>query len=400
MNISEMRIVLCFGMHNHLKFFIKRFAEYLSAQDIVYYLFNCDKYEDSAYGLREFVTNNLNVVMFTYNNIGVGLYDEVGQNFWKKHGITVFDFIQDHPRNYPDTLLNPPCNIVAIAIDRNHEEYIRRHYPLVKDVFFATNGGTESKTPIQYKDRKYDVIYMGSCLNPGDRFPKIEFMEDGGAEFYQCCVSTLFYNSGLTTEEVFDLYFENKGISLSDEKRRQINEKCGYAVEGMVRYQTRMEAIKALDNAGIQVDIWGEWNSEGFSDNVTIHDYVLPEELLDIAGNAKIALCATPWYKRGCSEKQMDALLCGCVCVTDTSEYLLENYNDGESIVFFDFENLDQLVADILWLLEHEDAAEAIAKSGYNTALIKDTWERRYEKILARMYSDVCSDGAIYRLER
>ncbi len=328
MNISEMRIVLCFGMHNHLKFFIKRFVEYLSAQDIVYYLFNCDKYEDSAYGLREFVANNLNVVMFTYNNIGVGLYDEAGQNFWKKHGITVFDFIQDHPRNYPDTLLNPPCNIVAIAIDRNHEDYIRRHYPLVKDVFFAPNGGTEAKNNVPYKNRHYDVIYMGSCINPGNTAPKVQWAEDGGADFYNSTISTLYYNPQLTTEDVFDMYFDNNNIHISDEDRRIINEECGGFVEGVVRYQTRMDAIRALDRAGIHVDIWGDWNVEEFSGNIRLHEYVLPEDLIEIAADSKIALCATPWYKRGCSEKQMDAFLCGCIWVTDASDYLLESYLD------------------------------------------------------------------------
>ena len=108
---------------------------------------------------------------------------------------------------------------------------------------------------------------------------------------------------------------------------------------------------------------------------------------MNMIGNAKISLCFIPWYKNGCSEKNFDSMLNGCLVVTDRSGYLTENYRDGDNIIYFDLNNPEQMAADVKWLLDNIPQAEAIAERGFETAKEYDTWECRFEKVLNVMLS-------------
>ena len=112
--------------------------------------------------------------------------------------------------------------------------------------------------------------------------------------------------------------------------------------------------MKALDDAGIKVDIYGDhgsWSDREivFSDRITVHPRIPNKEVNRLVGNSKISLSFLPWYKRGTSEKPIDSMLNGAVCVCDHSDYLENNYIDGQNIVYFDLNNPDQLAADDTW---------------------------------------------------
>ena len=191
-----------------------------------------------------------------------------------------------------------------------------------------------------------------------------------------------------TVESIIEEYLIDIGKQLDDSFIRNTIEITAGLIEGKVRRYYKLSGMAALDKLGISVDIWGDgWNDQEykFSDNIKIHERVSPDEIMKIVGNAKISLCFIPWFKRGCSEKNFDSMLNGAVCVTDKSEYLLQNYVDGYNIVYFDLNNLEQMAFDIKYLLEHLDVAETIAQRGYETATRYDTWEKRFDKILEYM---------------
>ena len=163
-------------------------------------------------------------------------------------------------------------------------------------------------------------------------------------------------------------------------------------IENTVRRVFKQAGMQALDKMGIKVDIWGTgWEDDEYtySENIRIHERVTPGELLKFTGDSKISLVYMGWQKRGCSEKNFDSMLNGCVCVSDTSSYLLENYVDGKNIVYFDMHNPDQMAMDIKYLLEHLDVAQKIADEGYKTALKYDSWDVRCRAMLEIMNGNV-----------
>ncbi len=384
---SKLNIVVFLGALDVLDYFIERFVEYFTEKKINYYI--ADIREADTYQCSEFdeFTSKDNVCMLTFNNLGIDLQNGEGANFWKSHEIPVFNYIVDHPRHYGNTLLNPKCDIYAFVLDKNHVDFIKKYYKKVVGVYFSPNGGTETEVIKSYKDRKIDVLYMGNCQHKIEQYPPIKLFEDYGSSMYKETISYLIQNPMASTEEAIIRYLENYHFELSDEQIFEIIEATAVYIEHTVRRLFKLEGIKALDSAGINVDIYGDnWEcDEPYSDNIRIHKRINIYECMKLIGDAKISLCYIPWYKKGCSEKNFDSMLNGALCVSDKSEYLDEHYKDGYNIIYFDLNNPGQMALDVKWLLEHPTEAEVISSRGYETAIKYDTWYNRAEYVLKIM---------------
>ena len=380
--MGDFKLIFFNGPLDALRYFIDKWAECAEERGIEYII--ADYNDPGSYALsrlNSFLEGNVPVFMFTMNQVGIGLI-EGSENYWKKHNITVFDFVQDHPRNYDDILLDPPCDIKVLALDKNNIDFIHRFYSGIKDVFFMPNGGTRVGEFIPIKDRTIDVLYMGGCQQVTDYFPPINGLPDQGNPFYSDVLSMMVENPGLTTESAIEKWFNDNDIRVSDDVLLTLNLQAAPYIENHIRRHFKLAGMHALDRAGIHVEIYGgdSWidKDDPFSDNIHINPRISSDELNSMICNAKISLCFIPWYKRGCSEKNFDSMLNGALCVSDKSEYLEEHYRDGENIIFFDLGNPEQMASDIKWLLGHPDKAESIARKGMETALKYDTWKERF----------------------
>ena len=384
-------IILFKGRIQTLDYKIDRFVGYLEKNGIDHYVVNTN--DATTYCCEAFDKFILqpDCVMFTFNDIGINLSVGENENLWKKLGIPVFTFIVDHPRNYYDEQIETKCDLNVICCDKDHVEFIEKFYPKVTKAFFVPQGGTEADSSIPIKERPIDVLYMGSN-QVFSGFPLIDFMDDSGKDFYSYCVKHLFESPGDTVEKAIEQWLAEKGSALSDEKVLRLYMDYAGSVAAYVRREFKLLCMHALDDAGIKVEIYGgdSWidKDNPFSDNIKIHDRIPIRELLKISGQAKISLCFIPWFKRGCSEKNFDSMLNGAVCVTDRSEYLNENYKDGENIIFFDLNDPDQMTERVKGLLANPDEMESIARIGYVVAKNHDSWDLRYDH-LYKILSDV-----------
>ena len=373
-------------------YYTNRFICYLKQHSIDHYIANAQIPETyNSHELDEFASRD-NVVMFAFNNVGLLLRDSNNDNFWKAHNIPVFDYIVDHPRYFSHSMLDPACDLYVFTLDKNHMDYIQKYYPKVKCAFFSPNGGTEINSRVDYYDRTIDVIYMGDCNSPYDSFPCIEAFPDNGKDFYNKTIEYMCSNPMEPTEAAIEWYAANNHMVFDRNLLLQLNTLCAKSIEQHVRRHFKLEGIKALDKAGVHVDIYGNaWMDKNypFTDNITIHNRVKRDRLMNIIGQARISLCFIPWFKKGCSEKNFDSMLNGALCVTDKSEYLYENYKDGYNIVFFDLNNPDQMAADIKWLLDNPQEASIIARRGYETAKKHDDWDCRFDFVLQKMIQNI-----------
>ncbi len=377
-------IVLFKGRLVTLDFFIDRFVEFLEKKNISYYLVDTNK--PKTYDGPEFdaFISQDNVVMFTFNNIGIKL-EAFGENIWKHYGIPVFDFVVDPPRSFSEILLEPDCDIHVLSLDENRNNFIREFYPKVKSIHFVAAAGAQVRDLVPLKDRKIDVIYMGNCQKKDEVFPALSYFPDQGQELYSNAISSMIENHEQTTEEAIRNYIASSGKELTHPELLDVLIKASRPVEGYVRRFFKLQGMYALDQVGVHVDIWGsDWEDDEFvfSDNIMIHERITPEELLHYCADAKISLVFMGWQKRGCSEKNFDSMMNGALCVTDRSTYLLKNYKDGNNIVYFDMDNPAQMALDVKYLLEHLNVAQQIATNGYKTALKYDSWEVRYTQVL------------------
>ena len=381
--MSSFKLIFFTGPLMTLRYFIDRWVECAQKSGITYII--ADTKDPGSYSLSrmdDFLKGDDPVFMFTFNQIGIGL-NEGDVNYWKKHDVTVFDFVVDHPRNYDDVLMNPPCDIRVLSLDKNNIEFIKRFYPGIKDAFFLPDGGTKVSDFVRYKDRIIDVLYMGACQKETDFFPSINGLPEQGMQFYADVISMMSRDPSFTTESAIEKWFIDRNISVSDDDLLKLNLQAAPYIENYIRRFFKLAGMHALDRAGIHVEIYGgdSWidKEEPYSDNIHINSWIGSEELNELISKARISLCFIPWYKRGCSEKNFDSMLNGALCVSDKSEYLSEHYRDGDNIVFFDLDNPDQMANDVKWLLDNPDKAEVIARRGYETASKYDTWDNRFQ---------------------
>ncbi len=224
-----------FGPLHTLNYFIDRWVECAEKNKITYIVADTKNPESYAVSrLNEFLKGDDPVFMITMNQIGIGLL-EGKDNYWKKHGITVFDFVQDHPHNYDDMLLNPPCEIKVLSLDKNNIDFIRRFYPCIKDIFFMPNGGTKVKNFIPFEDRNIDVLYMGACQKATDYFPPINGMPEQGMPFYFDVISMMAEDPSVATESAIERWFTDRNIEISDESLLALNLKAAPYIENYIR---------------------------------------------------------------------------------------------------------------------------------------------------------------------
>ena len=387
MNADDINIIIFMGLVEGPDYYSRRFIEYLDSRSISYYI--ADAKEPDTYISKEFddFSAQTNTVMFTFNNVGLMLNDSNEDNYWKKHGIPVFDHLLDHPRNFADSMLDPQCDLYIYTLDKNHKDFIERFYPKVKEVNFSPNGGTKMPEQRNYSQRDIDVLYMGNCNTAHVLFDAGDF-KDNGADFINRSIQYLTAHPMASTEEAIEYYFKNQNIEISNNRLLELIIKYAESIESLVRRYYKLEGIKALDEAGVNVVIYGDgWEDKDyrFSDNIIINERINVDIMMTLIDRAKISLCYIPWFKKGCSEKNFDSMLNGALCVTDRSEYLEANYKDGYNIIYFDLNNPAQMAADVKWLLENQKEAEIIAGRGYDTASKYDTWSSRFDNIICRI---------------
>ena len=351
-----------------------------------YYVINLG--DEDSYTGEEFYgfIHKYDCVAFLFNNIGLGILCN-GESLWDSFEIPVYDFIVDHPRFFSDWFEDPIKKLRVIVLDRNHERFIRRFFHKIKKVYFMPDGGTDVNGSIPYENRTIDVLYTGNCQKKIDSFPVVTFWEDRGAEFYRVCIDAMIQYPQLITEDVVDWYISNNISSpLNNENIRDLHILYAPYIEEFVRRHFKQLAMRALDEAGIEVEVYGDnWNDNDYEygKNIHFHDRVSSEACNKLACQAKICLNFMPWFKDGCSERVFNAMLNGSVCLSDRSGYLEGNYKDGKDIVFFDLNNPSQMVMDVKWLLQNPKAAEQIAFLGYEHAYHEDTWVCRMKKFLS-----------------
>ena len=329
------------------------------------------------------------VAAFLLNQIGLSM--KLGdENLWEKYDIPVYDFIQDHPRNFFDSLSAPIRGFHAVVIDYDHVPFIRRYFPQIGPIHFLANGGAPEGEPLPYEDRDIDVLYCGSCQEPLTDYPVIPFLKDGGRDYYQTCIGTMIANPMLTMEQVVRWYLTEQE-QCSEEEIYRVIMGTSLFVDKTVRRYFKIQGMHLLDEAGIHVEVYGEKWTEGgetFSDNIRFHGRVSSAECNRLTTRAKIALNYMPWYKHGASERVFNSMIGGALCVSDRCLYLEERYVPDEEMVFFDLSDQAAMVSRIKSLLDDPKGSAAIARAGMERALREDTWTVRMQQIMDFMNSD------------
>jgi spore maturation protein CgeB len=144
----------------------------------------------------------------------------------------------------------------------------------------------------------------------------------------------------------------------------------------------RSRLIKALEGAGIKVEVYGPyWRY--FKRGNNVHDGVYGSKMVKVFNSAKIVLNIhmeddLP-YK--VNMRTFEATGCGSFLLTDKSYGLEKMFIYGSELVFYEDEK--ELIELAKYYLEHEDERIKVGERGRERAYKEHTYEERVKKLLS-----------------
>ena len=327
-----------------------------------------------------------NTVLINFNFHGMSgeeiFLDESDRMMWDALRIPSYNIVVDHPMYYHHFLERHPKDYHHISIDRNHEKYMKRFFPEIQNGPFLPLAGTQlypnkSYVPAQY--RRYDVTMVGNYTRP-EKFEKyITRIDDEYTAFYYGMIDDLLAHPMRTVEEVAEEHIRREIPEAAEEELKKVMSSLTF-IDLYVRFRTRGQAVQALVDAGIRVNVFGGgWNEL---------DCKKPENLingnsLDSVGclkklcQSKISLNVMPWFRDGAHDRIFNSMLNGALCLTDSSVYLDEILQDKVNSRIYSTVRPEELPDMVYGLLADPVNLQKIIDNGYEMAKTAHTWGHR-----------------------
>lgn len=320
-------------------------------------------------------------VVLSFFGITSVLYDAINRN----PNTLFFLFLVDHPYYRYDWLAEQHRNLIVSCIDRNHCNFLQKYYKNIDAVQFVPHGGNLSeKPPKPFADREIDVAFFGTCSASNEYKSIVDQMSEDIMKIMDATIARVMQGECIPAEEILIQELRSGGIELSEAQLLELFVVLAFA-DTYIRAKQREKLILHLAKSGLEVHVYGNgWEKDELAqyENIKCHGAVSYTEALDIMTNTKIVINKMPLFLDGSHERVFTAMLNGAVCSTDESGYWKQEFIDGESICFYDFQDLDNLENIIKELLLNLDKAGKIAQNGYDIAIHKHQWKNRAEQIL------------------
>ena len=374
------RILLFRGADHALDFFSDHFRFCLEQMGYECLVYDIEAEETSQKALKSAILDGISYG-FCFNNLGL--------SFARLFSCPFYDLIVDHPFHFHRDLSDMPENGILLCIDRRHVEFVRRFYPMVREVRFFPHAGVEAEIPHPpLSERPIPVLYCGSLprnvaqglipdLSAVTRYDALSLCKE--------VLTTLSNEPKYTTEETIERYFKSKGIEFDEQELLQEIVRLRF-LEAFAVSLFREQAVLRLVEKNIPVTVYGRgWEETPWSHlpALTLKGMVTAKEVPALMNQAKIVLNTLTWFKAGAHERIFNAQLNGAVSVTDPSDYLLERFSDGNELSFFSLKRMEALPDLIRDLLSDEKKAQELSNRGYLSAKEKDTWGLRLKELLS-----------------
>lgn len=213
---------------------------------------------------------------------------------------------------------------------------------------------------------------------------ELEKCEEGIKTIGYAFFNIMCKHTELDQKQAFALALASINIELEKEEFYKWMKMIGGIAMSAAAYQ-RERMVEILLQAGLEVEVFGDsWKDSPLASysNLLMCEQIDEAEYISVLEDAKVSLNIMYCNKGGYTERYSYSMLNGAVCVSDTSEYLCEEFTDGADIIFYQLERIEELPGKVKWLLGHPEGARRIADAAYEKAKREDTWEKRKERFL------------------
>lgn len=382
------RYIFFRGLIHTLDLYTDEFVKLFTEANAECLVVNAAQIEDEMVRLKAFMLKPVTAVI-SLNNIGLHLQFEDGKNIWDQYHIPFYNIMMDHPFHYKTALDTAPDQMVLLCMDKNHVNYVKRFYTNIKQVQFFPHAGIEihkeREQKIPVAERKIDVLYAGGLSRYAAEglIPDLGRIQEFDAfAFVKNVLERLIKNPECTTEYVIEQCLGEINLKFNDEKLGDMITELRFLDSLAVSFY-REQMIRTLTDCGIQVTVFGlgwdrcEWESP----NLIYGGTLLPMQILELMNESKVVLNTMTWFKRGAHDRIFNGMLAGAAVVSDSSEYMQEQFADGNQLRMFSLQNLKELGEAVKDLLSNVNGVQTMADCGYQTAKEHHMWKNRLKDL-------------------
>ena len=129
------RYILFSGLIDTLDLYTKEFERIFLSWQAECLVLDAAHMDEEMVRLKAFLLQPVTAAV-SFNNIGLHLELEDGQNIWDALQVSFWNILMDHPFHYKKALDTAPDQTTLLCMDRNHVEYVRRFFPNIKQAVF------------------------------------------------------------------------------------------------------------------------------------------------------------------------------------------------------------------------------------------------------------------------
>ena len=398
------KLICMVGVYDILDIFMYELIKEFKSKGYEILLFDTSNMQESLGQLEPFIQTPVKAVL-TFNNLGFNMELIPGHNLWEQLKIPVINILMDHPFCHQKALDAASSNAVVLCPDMNHMKYLERFYPQIETVGFLPHGGKlipGEKKPL--RDRKIEILYAGG-LSRGfiDQYkPDYSKYDFDAKSVSDDAYSELITHFDETTEYALEHQLLLRDIHLTDSELKDFIADMRWVDMLAVSYY-REKTVRTMAEAGFDMVLYGSgWEVCDWIKDVPNLDYrgrVSAYDIVDLMQDTKIVLSTMTWFKDGTHDRVYNGMLAGALTVTDSSEYMLSNYNGREDLehpelfdksiykeisqelVIFNLDEIESLPNRIHKILFHPEMAQCIADNGRQRAMRTDTWQCRADEL-------------------
>lgn len=299
-----------------------------------------------------------------------------------------YNIILDHPAWMKDEIKQAPKDYYLLLHDRNYISFAGQYYKNLAGCIHFPPAGMLPCTPyIPMEERKYDISFIGSYRNYRERLAVIRGYERTHRHVAAYYLKIMHQNPDYTGEKALEETLRHYGIPHDDEKFLELFYDMKQAYFCILLYY-REKIIATLLDAGLEVHVFSEtWKSCPLATHpgLICHPEVDAGDSLAIMQDSKLSLNIMSWHKDGLTERIFNSMLCRSVVLSDRTTALQEEFMDGQDMVLFSLDKLNDLPERVKALLADNAQLKKIALNGYEKALSKHTWKQRAEQLLKEL---------------
>lgn len=296
-----------------------------------------------------------------------------------------FDFWLDHPMFFHEMFMNSSDQVYLLCQDGDHAAYADQTFPMINGIHFPPGGNLPAQLCTCTKAQKeYDISFMGTYFDELSMWDKVYALEGILGEMACFAAEYLLAHSNVSYNEMLAFLMEKYPKPFST---------FGYAVVldhlweafRIPAYTYRNRVVRQILDAGYELHVYGDsWQTFPVrnGDQLVIHDAVAPEHMSEELAKARIALNVMTWHKAGFTERIIEIMMAGTVCLTDETAYLKEHFSHMEDVVMFSLDHIEDIPKLMAQILENEELQNAIATKAYEKVSRFHTWDVRAGELL------------------